>query len=146
MAAKTLVHDDYTVGWISALDVELAAAQAMLDEEHPDLPSSPGDSNTYTLGRIGVHNVVLACLPAGITGTNAAAIVATNLLRSYPKIRFGLMVGVGGGAPSDPENDPKRDIRLGDVVVSSPDGEHGESSIKKLHSPGLHIDRWSVAI
>ncbi|KPA36758.1 hypothetical protein FLAG1_10456, partial [Fusarium langsethiae] len=36
------------------------------------------------------------------------------MLRSFPNIRFGLMVGIGGGAPS-----AKHDIRLGDVVVST---------------------------
>src|SRR5271155_5783334 len=42
------------------------------------------------------------------------------MLRSFPSIRFGLMVGIGGGAPS-----PKNDIRLGDVVISSPVGKTG---------------------
>ena len=60
--------DDYTVGWICALETELAASQGMLDEEHPDLPQAENDTNTYTLGRIGQHNVVLACLPSGTTG------------------------------------------------------------------------------
>jgi nucleoside phosphorylase len=46
--------------------------------------------------------------------------VATDMLRSFTSIRFGLMVGIGGGAPS-----PKHDIRLGDVVVSSPVGRMG---------------------
>ncbi|KAH6657082.1 hypothetical protein BKA67DRAFT_554203 [Truncatella angustata] len=32
-----------------------------------------------------------------------------------PNVRIGLMVGIGGGAPS-----LKHDIRLGDIVVSSP--------------------------
>jgi hypothetical protein len=34
---------------------------------------------------------------------------------TFPAIRFGLMVGIGGGVPSK-----KIDIRLGDVVVSKP--------------------------
>jgi ankyrin repeat domain-containing protein 50 len=119
-------NDGYTVGWICALKDELAASQAMLDEEHRDLPCADNDSNAYTLGRIGEHNVVLACLPAGTTGTNAAAMVAINLLRSFPKIRFGLMVGVGGGAPGQPSDDSSEDLRLGDVAVSKPEGEHGK--------------------
>jgi hypothetical protein len=48
---------DYTVGWICALPVEYAAATAMLDEVHDSLSTAQGDSNTYTLGRIGKHNV-----------------------------------------------------------------------------------------
>ncbi|KAL6831272.1 putative kinesin [Trichoderma sp. SZMC 28015] len=42
------------------------------------------------------------------------------MMRSFPRIRFGLMVGIGGGAPDEPSNDPRNDIRLGDVVVSCP--------------------------
>jgi hypothetical protein len=34
---------------------------------------------------------------------------------SFPNIRIGLMVGIGGSAPS-----AKYDIRLGDIVVSTP--------------------------
>ncbi|KAN0068953.1 hypothetical protein V8E54_013122 [Elaphomyces granulatus] len=119
------MNNDYTVGWICALQSELAASQAMLDEEHPDLLQAENDTNTYTLGRIGQHNVVLACLPSGTTGISAAATAAGDLLRSFPKVRFGLMVGVGGGAPGNPSDDPGEDIRLGDVVVSSPEGNCG---------------------
>ncbi|KAN0072342.1 hypothetical protein V8E54_009271 [Elaphomyces granulatus] len=112
-------NNDYTVGWICALPTELAASQAVLDEEHDDLLQlAENDTNTYTLGQIGQHNVVLACLPSGTTGISAAATAARDLLRSFPKVRFGLMVGVGGGAPSNPSDDPRKDIRLGDVVVS----------------------------
>jgi nucleoside phosphorylase len=98
----------------------------MLDEEHPDLQAAENDTNTYTLGRIEQHNVVLACLPTGTTGISAAATAARDLLRSFPKVRFGLMVGVGGGAPS---NDPHQDIRLGDVVVSTPKGNDGKGRV-----------------
>jgi len=47
-------------------------------------------------------------------GTNSAADIAIQMKSSYPSIRFGLMVGIGGGVPG------KADIRLGDVVISSP--------------------------
>jgi nucleoside phosphorylase len=117
------------VGWICALEAELAASQAMLDEEHPDLLQAENDTNTYTLGRIGQHNVVLACLPSGTTGISAAATAARDLLRSFPRVRFGLMVGVGGGAPSNPSDDPRQDIRLGDVIVSNPEGNYGKGRV-----------------
>jgi hypothetical protein len=35
--ARLLRREDYTVGWVCALSVELAAAKAMLNEEHPSL-------------------------------------------------------------------------------------------------------------
>lgn len=111
---------EYAVGWISALPIEYAAAAEMLDEEHepPDLQHN--DSNLYTLGRIKDHNIVIACLPAGVIGLASAANVATCLANRFPNVRMGLMVGVGGGVPSD-----NMDIRLGDVVISQPGNGHG---------------------
>jgi hypothetical protein len=44
---------------------EKAAMEVMLDEEHEPLEQKSGDHNSYTLGRIGKHNVVIACLPGG---------------------------------------------------------------------------------
>jgi nucleoside phosphorylase len=76
---------------------------------------SPNDNNDYTLGKVGKHNVVIAVLPNGEYGISSSASVARDLLHSFPNIRIGLMVGIGGGAPSR-----KHDIRLGDIVVSSP--------------------------
>jgi nucleoside phosphorylase len=118
--ARRFSRDDYTVGWVCALPIELAAAQAILDEQHDDLPQNSDDTNTYTLGRIGEHNVVLACLPAGQTGTNSAAAAAMQMMSNFRAIRFGLMVGIGGGVPST-----EADIRLGDIVVSQPGKGHG---------------------
>lgn len=112
---------DYTIGWICALYEENLAAQEFLDEEHgrPEW-RAPNDTNSYVLGSISKHNVVIAVLPLGEYGTASAAEVATNMIRSFPNVRIGLMVGIGGGAPSLPD----RDIRLGDVVVSCPENGH----------------------
>ena len=112
---------DYTVGWICAITTEFVAAQAFLDEAHeaPDY-LAVHDNNNYALGKIGRHNVVIAVLPHDQYGTASAATVARDMLHSFPNVRIGLMVGIGGGAPS-----AKHDIRLGDVVISSPCGEKG---------------------
>lgn len=118
-AVPALSHEDYTVGWVCALPVELTAAMAMLDEEHPVLPQNPQDDNVYTLGRIGEHNVVIACFPAGRTGCSPAATVAAYMRYSFNAIRFLLMVGIGGGVPCK-----EYDIRLGDVVVSKPNKQN----------------------
>ncbi|KAG9198593.1 hypothetical protein G6514_009835, partial [Epicoccum nigrum] len=117
MARRRPDAAEYTVGWICALPIELAAAQVMLDEEHS--PHDGVNSTQYTLGRIGSHNVVLACLPAGQMGIGAAAFSAGQATSIFTSIRFGLMVGVGGGAPST-----EADVRLGDVVISQPVREH----------------------
>lgn len=113
---KRRSYEDYAVGWVCALPKEQAAAIAMLDQRHPDLPKPTNDHNTYTLGSIGDHNVVVACLPMGKIGTNSAASVANQMIRTFPAIRVGLMVGIGGGIPPQ--------VRLGDVVVSAPTYDH----------------------
>ncbi|KAF1814297.1 purine and uridine phosphorylase [Eremomyces bilateralis CBS 781.70] len=104
---ENFAHESYTVGWICALSIELAAAATFLDEKHGG-PTSvpPNDNNSYTLGRIGEHNGVIVVLPKG-----------GDMVHTFPNVRIGLMVGVGGGAPSRRYG---HDIRLGDIVVSAP--------------------------
>lgn len=110
--------DQYHVGVVCALPHELTAVRAILDDGDELLQSKDAeDNNSYILGRIGSHYVVIACLPAGVYGTNAAATVAKDMLRTFTGLRFGLLVGIGGGIP-DHQNG--RDIRLGDIVVSQP--------------------------
>ncbi|KAF4438156.1 ankyrin repeat protein [Fusarium austroafricanum] len=97
----------------------------MLDEEFEGPETSDiNDNNTYVFGRIGErtceHNVVIGCFPDGRYGIGSAAAVSRDMVRSFPSLKFALMVGIGGGAPT-----PDRDIRLGDVVVSVPQGRLG---------------------
>ncbi|KAF1952675.1 ankyrin repeat domain-containing protein [Byssothecium circinans] len=94
----------------------------MLDEEHENAIREVGDNdeNVYCMGSVAGHNVVIVCLPAGHIGTNPAAAVATQMRTAFKGIRFGLMVGIGGGVPS-----AEADIRLGDVVVSQPQWNFG---------------------
>lgn len=110
-------HNDYTVGWVCALPKELTAAIAMLDHQHPALSKPRNDSNAYTLGSIGPHNIAITCLPKGMIGNVPAATVASNLVTTFPSIKVGLMVGIGGGVPSNK-------VRLGDVVVSTSSGDY----------------------
>ncbi|RKL33537.1 hypothetical protein BFJ72_g10053 [Fusarium proliferatum] len=105
------IRERYTVAWICALHIEMAAARAMLDEEHDNCPRQANDTNSYVLGSIQNHNVVIACLPTAQYGTNNAASVLSHMRRTFPGLEIGLMVGIGGGVPL------KADIRLGDIVV-----------------------------
>ncbi|CAG8426705.1 unnamed protein product [Penicillium salamii] len=110
----------FQIGWICALPIELAAAKEMLDEKfgNPDV-QDPADSNVYTLGRIGKHHVVIACLSE--YGTTSATTVANHMIRTFSEsLHIGLMVGVGGAIPS-----ASHDIRLGDIVISCPEGTSG---------------------
>ena len=112
--------ENYTVGWICAVKTEYVAAQEFLDEEHPPLNYQiTNDSNIYKLGEIGRHNVVVACLPQWNNGLTSAANVARDMLRTFTNLKFGLMVGIGGGVPTF------HDIRLGDIVVGSVDYANG---------------------
>ncbi|KAL8708015.1 MAG: hypothetical protein Q9225_007664 [Loekoesia sp. 1 TL-2023] len=105
-----LSNENYHVGWICALKSELAAAKAMLDEEHGIIQEQDSqDKNTYSAGRVHEHNVVIACLPAGEDGVAAAAHSRTT----------------GRHRRSIPDLTREIDIRLGDVVVSQPEKEYG---------------------
>ncbi|GAB1317179.1 NACHT domain-containing protein [Madurella fahalii] len=115
----------YTIGWIAALDVERAAATGLLDERHDEprgFSQPPSDANSYIWGRMGKHNIVIVSLDAGGYGITSAATAASSLMSSLPNIKIGLLVGIGGGIARP---DDGIDIRLGDVVVSQPDGATG---------------------
>ena len=140
---RSLTPRDYTVGWICALPVELAAAKTMLDEKDRPLElQNPSDDNAYTLGRIGKHNVVIACLPSGRVGTQSAAGVLSTMKYTFGSIRFVLMVGIGGGVPSS-----GKDIRLGDIVVSQPKGQFGgvvQYDFGKAETGGVFVRTGSL--
>lgn len=118
----------YTIGWIAALTHEHLAATCMFDGDEHDFPDDfekqPQDTNQYSLGKIGQHNVVITSIPDGEYGTVPAATTASNLVHSFPHIRIGLMVGIGAGLPKvkDMTVVEEYDIRLGDVVISLPNG------------------------
>jgi hypothetical protein len=65
MANATLSRASYAIGIVCALMEEKAAMEAMLDTKHGNLAPKPEDTNSYTFGRIGRHNVVIACLLGG---------------------------------------------------------------------------------
>ncbi|KAL6401227.1 hypothetical protein AUP68_16956 [Ilyonectria robusta] len=131
--ALPLTNDKYTVGWIVALPHEAIAAKAALDDFHGRRPFTKHalDQNSYILGQISDHNVVIASLPGGVIGPTSATTTAMHMLASFPSIRIGLLVGIGAGIPkikTDRKTNKSRDlrnIRLGDVVVSQPGNTHG---------------------
>lgn len=116
---RKLTHDDYTIGLICPLVVEQIAAMEMLDVEHERLPQASTDHNVYNLGSIAGHNVVIA--GPHQAGDNPAATVVTQMRMTFPNLRFGMLVGIGGGVPVKTDNGM---IRLGHVVVSKPAGGH----------------------
>ncbi|GKZ25233.1 hypothetical protein AbraIFM66951_000578 [Aspergillus brasiliensis] len=117
----------------------------MLDMEHgrpSDLEvMSEFDDNQYEFGQIGGHNVVLAVLPAGGYGVAQAALAANMMKRAFPAIQFALLVGIGGGVPSK-----THDIRLGDVVVSTPGAGHPGVLQYDLGKRGLDDDFTTTGV
>ncbi|KAF4547193.1 Hypothetical protein D9617_54g000270 [Elsinoe fawcettii] len=111
---REVARQTFTVGIICPLEIELSAMKAVLDERYRKLTTHYNDRNSYTFGRLDVHNVVIAGLPDGEYGTVSAASVANDMTLSFPTLKVGILVGVGGGIPS-----AHHDIRLGDVVVGS---------------------------
>ncbi|KAL5332662.1 nucleoside phosphorylase domain-containing protein [Aspergillus crustosus] len=117
----------YTVALITSLHEEYTSASYMLDEEFNSPFLNPNsDTNFYNFGRIGDHYVVITCLPPGRFGSISTCRAAVNMLRTFSNLRFALLIGIGGGAPSR-----EHDIRLGDVVVSEPDLADGLSGVVK---------------
>lgn len=116
----TLSYDDYTVGIICATYLVGQAVMKTLDEHHTSptraqkTTEEDNDHLWVFFGRIGAHNVVVAELHH-----ESAATLANLMMRDFP-IRIGLMVGIGSGVWSE-----QTDIRLGDVVVSGSNREHG---------------------
>ncbi|KAL2802727.1 hypothetical protein BJX63DRAFT_425838 [Aspergillus granulosus] len=105
---RKLNFEAYTVGWISPLQIEQTAALEMLDDEHEALALPSMGSNVYTL-------VALRVI------TSPAATVVTQMRMTFPNLRFCLLVGIAGGVPVKTDEGI---IRLGDIVVSKPTGEH----------------------
>ncbi|CAG8098618.1 unnamed protein product [Penicillium salamii] len=119
MRQRSLNPGAYRVGWICPLEVEQIAAMEMLDEEHRPLPQPSGDTNIYNLGSINNHNVVIAGLPKA--GNCSAATVVTQMRMTFPRLKYALLVGIGGGVPVKTDTGT---VRLGHVVVSEPVGIH----------------------
>jgi nucleoside phosphorylase len=137
--SQTYTHNDYTVGWVCALEIELIAALEMLDEVHGNPPQPSTDHNVYHLGSIAGHNIVIAGMAQA--GNVIAATVVTQMRMTFPNVRFGLLVGIGGGVPVITEEGM---IRLGHVVVSKPIGlysgaiqyDHGKAETDRFVRTG----------
>jgi nucleoside phosphorylase len=115
-------NHQFTIGWICPLPLEKEAARLVLDEEYPQ--DEVRYQNAFYLGgRMGNHKVVIGVQRRiGLTG---AAILAEKMRTGFPDIRYFLLVGIAGGVPRYGPAGAVSEIVLGDVVVSSPRGNHG---------------------
>lgn len=114
---------------ITALKHEAAAVTKILAK--PEDAAVAGDPIAYEIGTIqhreGKAIPVLHASICGM-GTTDAGIVATNLKRSYPSIRYLLMVGIAGACPNP--KDAEKHVRLGDLVISTHLVQHDLGALK----------------
>ncbi|KAF3909602.1 hypothetical protein AA313_de0206110 [Arthrobotrys entomopaga] len=115
-STKPANRSAFRVAIICALEKESQTASALFEEryESADYGKGEKDTNTYTLGRIASHNVVLVHLPG--PGKIAATTAAASLAFSFKNIKLALVVGVCGGVPTIHDQKP---IVLGDIVIST---------------------------
>src|SRR5208282_5040681 len=111
-------RNEFEIAIICALRSEADAVEALFDEywdeEGDRYGKALGDTNAYTTGAIGRHNVVLAHMP-GI-GKGSAASVASSFKSSFRGIKLALVVGICGGVPIGTDNE---EILLGDIIIST---------------------------
>ncbi|CZR68592.1 uncharacterized protein PAC_18491 [Phialocephala subalpina] len=111
-------RDGFEIAIICALQSEADAVEALFDkywdEDGDRYGKAPGDTNTYTTGTVGCHNVVLAHMPG--MGKGSAASVASSFRSSFERIKLALVVGICGGVPSLVNGE---EILLGDVIIST---------------------------
>ncbi|KAK3934595.1 nucleoside phosphorylase domain-containing protein [Diplogelasinospora grovesii] len=111
-AAFAAIHDppscrkDFQIAIICALPLEYDA-----DKGSKQYGRAVGDTNHYTTGLIGKHNVVLTLLPN--IGKAVVAGSAASLRASYPSLKLALLVGICGGVPSP----GMHEALLGDVII-----------------------------
>ncbi|KAK6535602.1 hypothetical protein TWF694_002057 [Orbilia ellipsospora] len=107
---------EFDVAIICALSLEAGAVDALFDEKYNGYRKADGDTNVYTVGRIGNSKVVLVHMPG--MGKVRAASVASNLRNHIASVKVALLVGICGGIPSYNRRGVKQDIILGDIVIS----------------------------
>ncbi|KAF1989816.1 purine and uridine phosphorylase [Aulographum hederae CBS 113979] len=114
-------RNEFEIAIICALSEEADAVKALFDVDWDlDRPfgRATGDTNIYSTGRIGIHNVVLVHL-AGMGKINAAS-GSARILCSYENVRLGLVVGICGGVPTiKAKKEVEKEVFLGDIVIST---------------------------
>lgn len=133
--------ENYTIILFCPLVIEHRAARLILDEIHEGTPErSAGQTAAYSLGKIASYNVAIAGYPVGEVGIGISGSMVSEVLRDFPNLEAGLLVGIAAGIPS-----PTRDIRLGDVAIAVPNkdtpGVIGYDLVK-VEEEEVRIKQW----
>jgi nucleoside phosphorylase len=134
-------RNDFHIAILCALPLEADAIEALFDHHYTTdghttyewTCKAPGDPNAYSFGTMGAHNIVLVYMPG--MGKSHGAAVAAFCKSSFPNIKLALVSGICGGAPNTPDG---REIRLGDVIISSGVVQH---DLVRRHGEGLLVPK-----
>ncbi|KAL3493356.1 hypothetical protein BJX62DRAFT_235428 [Aspergillus germanicus] len=112
----------YTIAWIACDNDEYQAARLMLDEQHGDYAPRQRfcGGSWYTLGEAAGNKVVLIMAIADDDQIRELACLSIDLEIHFPNVRACMVISVGAVFPRE-----GHDVRLGDVVVKTPDRQCG---------------------
>uniref|UniRef100_A0A7E4WE92 PNP_UDP_1 domain-containing protein n=1 Tax=Panagrellus redivivus TaxID=6233 RepID=A0A7E4WE92_PANRE len=104
-----------TIAIITGLYIEKLAVDGIIENATTvHKYKSGGESNVYTVGKIGPHTVVatkLAIVGSTVEATISAGSITTRLLGNFQHIKHVFVIGVAGGVMAER-------LRRGDVVIS----------------------------
>jgi hypothetical protein len=107
----------------------------MLDKQHGD--DAPRNrfcgGSWYTLGEAAGHNVVFIMAIADDDQVRELACLSIDLEIHFPNVRACMVISVSTGIPRE-----GHDVRLGDVVVSTPDRQYG--GVVNVDEPNALLD------
>ncbi|KAK5998902.1 hypothetical protein PT974_01286 [Cladobotryum mycophilum] len=111
--AEPASRQDFSIAIFCAFPIEAGIIDGLFTShwDADDFGKAPGDTNTYSLGRIGNLNVVL--VHVADVGKGPAASAASNCHSSFTEINLSLIVGTCGAVPS-----VSKERALGDVIIS----------------------------
>ncbi|KAJ0414149.1 hypothetical protein BJY00DRAFT_319110 [Aspergillus carlsbadensis] len=112
----------YTIAWIATGIAEFDAACLMLDKDHGQYAPRQRFciGSWYVLGEACGQKVALIMAMAQDDFVRQLACLSLDLDVHFPNLRSSIVVSVGSGIPSE-----MHDVRLGDVVVSTPQRQYG---------------------
>ncbi|KAH0369313.1 hypothetical protein KCU65_g3442, partial [Aureobasidium melanogenum] len=112
-------RNDFRTAIVCALKLEAEAVETQISGfyKSQEFGKADGDPNTYSLGQLGGHDVVLVWMPS--EGNSLSSGATASLILSFPRIDLVLLVGVCAGVPYYCKGDQNVEIVLGDVVIST---------------------------
>lgn len=120
---RQLQLSDATIGVITALPKEYAAAKEVMGCHEEVTAPGNGAGRTFALGRIkaknGAYHIVAVAMLVDM-GNNMSAITVTNLLNCCRRVDLVIMCGIAGAIPNPDKTEDH--VRLGDIVVADRGG------------------------